>query len=95
VYADVLGEDRDDLVGQVDRPLGLVLRRPDDDGDPAGSFDEVLARGDVCGLGSLELPGHAQRAAEEVDVTDLHTQCLAATEPRERAECDVRGEPWP
>ena len=30
------------FVGQVDRPLGLVLGRPDDNGDPADGPDEFL-----------------------------------------------------
>lgn len=38
----MLGQDLDDLVGQVDRPLGFVLRWPDHDGDPGDGVDQFL-----------------------------------------------------
>jgi hypothetical protein len=95
VLSDVLGEDGDQLVRQVDGALGLVLRPTDHDRDPAGGLDEILARLDVRGLGSLELAGDPQRAGEEVNIADLDAERLAAAKAREGAQGDVRREPSP
>ena len=95
VPTDALGENRDELIGQVERPLGLVLGWPDDDSDPACSLDKVSARFDVGRLGSLKLTGDPQSASEEVDVTDLHAEGFTSSQPGEGAECHVRGETGP
>lgn len=68
---------------QVNGPLGLVLRWPDDDRDSSGCFDEVLACLGVRALRLLELPCHPQCAAEELDVADLDAECLAPTQAGE------------
>ena len=65
--------------GRVDRALGLVLRRPDDYGDPGDGLDQVLPGCDICGLGALDLTLDPQRAGEEIDVADLDAECFAAT----------------
>ena len=92
VLADVLGEDRDQLVGQVDGAFGLVLRRPHHHGDPTSRLDEVLASRDVGWLGPLQLTRDPERAPQEVDVADLYAERLTTAQAGEGAQGDVRRE---
>ena len=95
VLTNVLGEDRDELVGQVDGALGLVLGCPDDHGDAADGLDEVLAGCDIgrpLPAGSVASPVACGRGSR---CRQPHAECLAATQPGERAQCDVGGEAGP
>ena len=58
----MLREERYEFVRQVDRALRLVLRRPDQNGDPADGFHEVLTRRDVSQLCALDLTGDTPTA---------------------------------
>jgi hypothetical protein len=82
----MLGEDRHQLVRRMDGALGLVLGRPHHHGDPTNSLDQVLARRDVGRVCSLQLTRQLERAAREVDVTDLHAECLATAQAGEGAQ---------
>ena len=76
VGGDVLRQDREQLLGWVDRALGLVLRQPDDDSDLGDGFHEILLCLDVSSLGVLNLPADRKYGCEEVNVTRLPSNLL-------------------
>jgi hypothetical protein len=75
IAGDVAGKELDQLRCEEDGSLASALGRPE--------FDTALG-------GALDLSGHGQLLAEEVDVADLDGCGLAETEARERSECHKR-----
>ena len=71
VRGNVHRQDRDQGIGEVNRALAAVLRRPNLH-QPA--------------IGALDLPGDRQSAAQEVDVADPERGGLAEPQPGERAQ---------
>lgn len=86
MQADALGVNGDQSVGKEDRPLGLVLRRPNHDGDSGDGFDELLARADASRLGALDLPFDPQCAGEDVVVADLDADASPRRSARGRVQ---------
>lgn len=86
VRGDVFTEDRDQLVGQEDRPLRAALGVGHDDGRAARGLNEVRPSLDVLSLGPLDLSVDGESAAHEVDVADLDAKRLTHAKAGEGAQ---------